>query len=148
MPGEELSAKELREAYKKGSLKQRHSVARQRMENPEHGPNIVVNSFAAFEGYARAVAVKVLVESGTTPNAAYDFHRNHDATELIEKHICPAFRTSPAKLFGSAWNDIPDAVSYRNVLVHDATYLNNATCKRLISSLRHCFDRLAALTLK
>ena len=66
---------------------------------------------------------------------------------MVEKHICPAYRITPRKLFGAAWKHLPDAVAYQNVLAHEGTYLNNATCKRLIVALRECLDRLAALAL-
>jgi hypothetical protein len=77
---------------------------------------------------------------------AYRFLRNTGTVDLICKHIFPSLQTTPSKAFGAeAWKQIPEAVEWRNLLIHDATYLDGGTCQRLIKACRHCLDKLAAL---
>jgi hypothetical protein len=78
---------------------------------------------------------------------AYQFHRNTGTVDLITKYICPWLRTTPAAAFGAkAWQQIPEAVEFRHLLIHEATFLNGGTCNRLIAASRHCLDRLAELS--
>jgi hypothetical protein len=143
----QIPPKHLRELYIKGTLRQRYGIACQRIDHPELGPSVLVNAVSALEGFSRAVAVRALVTAGTRLDDAYRYHRLTGAVDLIAKHICPAYRTTPIATFGAnAWKQIPEAVEFRNLLIHEATFLDGGTCKRLIAASRHCLDRLAALT--
>ena len=143
----EMTAKRLRDLYLKGTLPQRYGVACQRIDQPGLGPSVLVNAVSALEGFSRAVAVRALVRAGTRLQAAYEYHRGTGVVDLIAKHICPAFQTTPIAAFGAqAWKQIPEAVEFRNLLIHEAAFLNGGTCKRLIGASRHCLDRLAEVT--
>ena len=143
----ELTPKQLRDLYVAGALKQRYRIACQRIDFPQLGPSVLVNAVSALEGYSRAVAVRVLVQAGTPVREAYQFHRDTGTVDLITKHVCPWLRTTPTAAFGAkAWQQIPEAVEFRNLLIHEATFLNGGTCKRLIAASRHCLDRLAVLS--
>ena len=143
----DLTPKQLRELYVAGTLRQRYRIACQRIDFPDLGPSVLVNAVSAFEGFSRAIAVRALVQAGTPAREAYQFHRGTGTVDLITKHICPWFHTTPTAAFGArVWQQIPEAVEYRNLLIHDATFLNGGTCKRLIAASQHCLDRLAALS--
>ncbi|MEZ4411837.1 MAG: hypothetical protein R2910_02465 [Gemmatimonadales bacterium] len=147
MADDELTPQQLREIYGTGTLKQRYHIACQRIDLPDLGPSVLVNAVSALEGFSRAVAVHALVQAGMSLRDAYAYHRNTGTVDLISKHICPWLRTTPTRAFGaSAWKQIPSAVLFRNLLIHEATFLNGGTCKRLIAASRHCLDKLAALT--
>jgi len=143
---EELTPKQLREIYARGTLKQRYGIACQRIDFPDLGPSVLVNAVSALEGFSRAVAVRALVQAGMSVRDAYVYHRNTGTIDLIAKHICPWLHTTPTIAFGArVWKQIPKAVAFRNLLIHEATFLNGGTCKQLIGASRHCLDRLAAL---
>ena len=58
----------------------------------------------------------------------------------------PAFPLTPDRLFGAAaWQQIPEAIEFRNLLVYEGAFLNGGTCRRLITATLHCFDRLEHL---
>jgi hypothetical protein len=142
----ELTPQELRDLYLKGTLRQRYRIAQQRFDRAAVGPSELVNCVSALEGFSRAVAMRRLVQSGNALNEAYVYLRDKGVVELIAKHVCPAYQTSPSVVFGeAAWKQIPEAVAYRNLLIHEATFLNGKTCRRLSAATIHCFDRLAAL---
>ena len=136
---------ELRELYAKGTVKQRYHVALQRIENPHVGPGQLVNIMSALEGFARSVALHARVRSGASFDAAYAELRNVGPVALLEKHICPAYSTTPKDAFGEAWSQLPEAVSFRNLLVHEATSLHGGTSARLVAAARHIFDKVAAM---
>lgn len=133
-----LTADELRELYVVATLSQRYRVARDRIDHPSLGPSLLVNVVSALEGFARAIAVKAAVKRGEAVESAYNQLRNLGPVRLIAEHVCPAYHIAPVAAFGEvAWNALPEAVRFRNLLVHEATYLNGATCDALISAAAH-----------
>lgn len=146
MAAGDLTAAQLRELYIKGTLRQRYSIASQRFDRSAVGPSELVNCVSALEGFARAVAMRRLIEAGNTPKNAHSHLRNLGVVELITLHVCPAYQISPESLFDTeAWKQIPEAIEFRNLLVHEAAFLNGGTCRRLITATLHCFDKLGVL---
>ena len=143
----ELTPKQLRALYLNGTLRQRFRIAAQRVDRSTIGhPSTLVNAVSALEGFARAVAIKALLNSGTSLDEAYAYLRDVGPRDLITKHVCPAYGASPEHAFGAvAWRHIPEAIEFRNLLIHEATFLNGGTCKRLTLSALACFDKLGAL---
>jgi hypothetical protein len=133
--------------YVNATLRQRYSVAMQRIDNPSLGPSLLVNVVSALEGFARAVAMRVLVGKGVSLEQAYRCLKHLGALELIADHVCPAYKITPEEAFGPhVWSQLPQAIKFRNLLIHEATYLNGNTCKRLIAASRHTLEELAELS--
>lgn len=146
MEYEQIPAKELRRLYVKATLRQRYRVAINRIDSPHIGPSLLVNVVSALEGFARAVALRSLVQRGMPIKQAYNCLRNIGPIVLIREHICRAYNVAPKTAFGDdAWAQLPDAVAFRNLLVHEATYLHGGTCNRLIAASRHILDTLAQM---
>ena len=144
---EQLSPDQLREFYVRATPRQRYQVALARIEHPEHGPSLLVNVISALEGFARTVAVQCRVASGESIEKAYASLRNVAPVELLASHICPSYGTTPEATFGPEnWAKLPEAVKFRNLLVHEATYLDGGTCNSLIAAGRSILDRLAAMS--
>jgi len=142
----QIPCADLRQAYIGANLRQRYRVAMSRLENPEHGPNRVVTAVAALEGFARAVTVKGLVAEGASVDDAYARVRWTGPLELIADHVLPALGTTAEEAFNtSAWALIPEAIQFRNLLVHEATYLHGGTCEELIAAVTHVAERMAQL---
>jgi len=146
MLDEQIPADVLRRLYIQGDLRQRYSVAAARIANPEHGPNQVVAAVAALEGFSRAVALKAALAKGATLEDAYATLRFKKPLSLILEDVLPALRTTVEKAFDSEqWSLIPSAIEFRNLLVHEATYLHGYTCQCLVGAAVHVFERLAEL---
>jgi hypothetical protein len=144
---EQVPPEELRKMYVKATLRQRYGVAIQRIDNPGLGPSLLVNVVSALEGFSRAVAMRGLVTDGVPLEQAYKRLKHLGAVDLLVDHVCPKYRVAPRDAFGSgAWDQLPEAVEFRNLLIHEATYLNGGTSKRLIAASRHTLDTLAALS--
>lgn len=144
---DQTSPDELRRLYLEGTLRQRYAIAIQRIDNPHLGPSLLVSVVSSLEGFARAVAMKVLVNNRVPLDQAYSRLWRLGPVEMISKHICPAYDVAPTDAFGvEVWSHLPEAIKFRNLLVHEAAYLHGGTCKRLIAASRHALDKLAELT--
>lgn len=146
MSDSQIPPRELREHYLRATPRQRYQVALQRIENASSGPSLLVNVMSALEGFTRSVAVRQRVDMGETYEQAYPKVRNVGPVDLLSEHVCPTLETTPEEAFGpEAWSALPDAVDFRNLLVHEATYLHGGTCKRLTDAARHILDTLARI---
>lgn len=143
---EQIPAEELRALYIRANLRQRYRVAASRIANPEHGPNQVVSAVAALEGFSRAVAVKGAVLKGEALDDAYSRLKWTGPLELIQDYILPALGVAAEDAFDiDKWSLIPTAIEFRNLLVHEATYLHGGTCQHLVDAVVHVFERVGVL---
>ncbi len=146
MTDSQISAKELRAIYQQGTVRQRYRIAVSRIDNPHLGPSVLVNTVSALEGFARCVAVRQRISAGEDAEKVYTDLKFVGPVELLRDHVCVRFGVDPALAFGNdAWCQIDEAVEFRNLLVHEATYLHGGTCRRLIAATRHCLQCIARL---
>ena len=104
----------LRQAYVNATLSQRISVARQRIDNPDCGPNRLCNTFGALEALARAVLMDIKIRKGQSPMEAYGEIKMRNTTPLLSE-ICNEKNISPTDFFGPDWELIEYAEKYRNL---------------------------------
>jgi len=143
----QIPVDKLRDLYVKGNLRQRYDIAAQVAGDPDTGPAKLVAAVAALEGFARAVAVKHLVDEGVPPDEAYAGLKREKPIDLVETHVLPALGTSANEAFErEKWELLPEAVKFRNLLVHEATYLHGGTCRELVSATLHVFEKIAELS--
>lgn len=143
---DQLSAAMLRDRYINATLRQRYSVAMARIDNPDHGPNRVVAAVAALEGFSRAVAVKAAMTNGETLEAAYSRLQWMKPLDLLEANVLPALHTTASEAFDpDMWQILPEAIEFRNLLVHEATYLHGGTCEHLVAAAVHVLERIGRL---
>lgn len=146
MATDDLSPEELRKLYINGTPRQRYHVATQRIEQPELVPTELINVMSAVEGVARSIAVHALKARGVPVESAYACVKHVGPVELIRDHVCPTYQTTPDAALGSAvWSQLPEAVRWRNLLVHEATSIDGGTGKKLVAAARHVLTRLGEL---
>lgn len=134
---------QLRRLYVEATPRQRLHIANQRIQNPAHGPNQLVTSVAAVEGFARSLAMHGHSKSKAGLSEIYPRYRFKGPEDLIEEFLKVGNRGTPASFFNSEdWRLFKFAVQYRNVLTHECTYLGQDTFPELISA---CYRVLAAL---
>jgi hypothetical protein len=133
----------LRRLYVEATPRQRLHIAEQRIQNPEHGPNQLVTSVAAVEGFARSLAMHCHANSQAALSEIYPKFRFKGPEELIEEFLKGSNRGAPASFFDAEdWRLFKYAVRYRNVLAHECTYLGQDTFPELVSA---CYRVLSAL---
>lgn len=133
--------KKLRQSYVNATLSQRISVARQRMDNTDCGPNRLCTTFGALEAMARAVLLERMIKNSHPNLKAYEKIRLWNATKLIES-ICAEQGISATDFFGQDWEVIQCAEKYRNLLTHEATFLREDYSSQLIGACQRGINKI------
>lgn len=134
---------ELREAYVKASPQMRLNVALQRIKNPTCGANQIIQIVSAVEGFARSLAVhRNNLITGEEIDAAYKKLKSKGPKQIIE-YICEIEKLNRADLFPEEqWELFEYAIKYRNLLIHECTFLGQDKFPQLIDSTLYIFEKL------
>ncbi len=144
---------ELRKSYIEATPRQRYSIARQRIEHLEHGPNVLVACVAAVEGLARSLAMHREASRGAKTrdlkahlSAIYSKYKWKRPEELIKQYLLDEGLPAPPESFGNdTWERLHYAIEYRNVLAHECTYLGQDRFPALIEACQIVLHKLAAI---
>jgi hypothetical protein len=144
MSNPKIHIKELRKQYYLATPKQRFNVAKKRLDNPDSAPNNLIQAVSATEGFARSGAIHILATFKKSKlKWAYDQLEKKGPEFLIENCICPYLGKTPQELFGKKhWDNFQLAIQYRNLLIHEATFLNLKIARPLIKSTETVFNKL------
>lgn len=133
--------KELRKSYYRSSPKQRLEIATQRIQNPDHGPNLLVTHVSAIEGLLRSLVIWAETHSGRPSAETYEIYRKWGVESLYAKY---RLLTNCGELVSdSTFQLVGYAVEYRNLLAHECTYLGQDKYPELITA---CADFLMAIS--
>jgi len=134
----------LRHVYTRLTPFQRMAIANQRMDRLDSPANELIAVVSAVEGLARSLVVGERVDRGEQFEIAYEAVRNRDPVQLV-KEIAALAHVTPAKLVASAdgWRLFRWACAYRNLLIHEATMLNENDAFWLIQSTRQVFRMIS-----
>ena len=91
---------ELRKSYVEATPRQRYSIAQQRIEHPEHGPNVLVASVSAVEGLARSLAMHRRAQTKAELSALYPKYKWRSPEELVEEYLLGGGLGNAAAYFG------------------------------------------------
>jgi hypothetical protein len=135
---------DLRCLYVEATPRQRLSVAKQRIQNPEHDPNRLIAYVSAVEGFARTLCMHLHAKSKAELSAIYPEYRWRGAEELIVEYLAAKGFGAPATHFEEGvWDLFCYAVQYRNLLAHECTYLGLDRSPGLIDACRTVLRKLA-----
>ena len=133
----------IRSNYVRSTPQQRLSVIRQRLNDHHFGPNRLVTSVSAVEALARSLVMHTNVASKAGLLEEYPRYRYRKPEGLIREYLESKGIADPKAFFAEdTWQLFGYAVSYRNLLAHECTYLGLAKFPSLI---RACEDMLSAL---
>jgi hypothetical protein len=132
----------LRAIYIKSNPKQRYGVAIQRIEIQNGLPNQLIQVISAVEGFARSIVINQECQKGKSIEDIYKRFKNKNPKELLRR-ISSNQKDSPEDVFGKeTFDKFLHAVEYRNLLIHEATYLQGGICKAMIASGKSVFKTL------
>lgn len=135
---------ELREIYVQSTPRQRLNIALQRIGNSDHDPNLLVTRVSAVEALARSLLVHHLASAQSDALSFYDVFRHSGPTSLVEAYFQVKCTSTPETVLGaSVWESFGQAVHYRNLLVHECTYLGQDKTPALLDSCRNVLLKLA-----
>jgi hypothetical protein len=137
---------ELRKLYIEATPEQRLDIASQRIDNPGHGPNLLIAYVSALEGFARSIVMHQETHSKTELSKLYSTYKHTNADDLIIKYLSKKAKKDSQSYFGQdVWEKIGFAIKYRNLLAHECTYLSQDIFPELIQACEHVLRKLAAL---
>ena len=135
----------LRHDYIEATPKQRLHVARQRIRYPGHRPNRLVTYVAAVEAFARSLAMHAHASTTEELSALYTEYHRKGAEELITEYLTGVKVGDPSAYFGDeTWRLFGFAVKFRNLLVHECTYVGDPYSTPLIDACEQVIRKLAS----
>lgn len=138
----EAHLKGLRESYYRSYPRQRLGVARQRIENPSHGPNLLVTYVSAIEGLLRSLVVWGET-IGERPNEeTYVKYQHWGVGKLYKKYLKQ--QNCNELVEASTYRLIGYAVEYRNLLAHECTYLGQDKYPDLLDACEELLQAISA----
>lgn len=138
--------KELRESYVNASFKQRLKVVQDRINYPDCSANRLISLVSSIEGLSRTICLDILETQGESRLDIYKKVKFLNPNELIVDYIFPAINKSAEDLFGhDIWEVFLYAVKYRNLLIHEGTFLRQNYASELIDVCTIIFQKLTEL---
>ena len=136
----------IRAAYVASMPAQRMRVIQSRLNDPAGGPNVLVTSVSAVEALARSLAMCSRAKNKSHLSSIYGQYRDRKAASLVKEYLAGQGHPNPADFFGTEiWRKFGYAVSYRNLLVHECTYLGQDKYPHLIAACASILDKLTEL---
>ena len=136
----------IRTAYICLAPKQRLSIITKRLQNPARGPNLLVTHVSAVEALARSLAMNAKASTHAKLISIYPKYRDREAKSLVIEYLASQGHSKPNDFFGSdIWPKFGYAVSYRNMLVHECTYLDHDKYPYLIEACQVVQEQLCIL---
>ena|SRR5215831_8231268 len=137
---------QIRDAYISATPRQRLSIVRQRLEDHHFGPNRLVTSVSAVEALARCLMQHVGAKSKDDLRKVYPRYKNWTAKTLVREYLEKRGITDPgAFLEEDNWRLFGYAVEFRNLLVHECTYLGLDKFPSLIAACEVVLEKLVKL---
>lgn len=126
--------KELKFMYSGVLPSLRTKAIKDRLNNPNCGPNKLILEVSATEGIARTILIKLLVAKGLKPKNAF---KKTSALKIKEvfKNIYELKEKKARSFFNSKnWKVFVWAIEYRNFLIHHCAYVGGAISNPLIEA--------------
>jgi hypothetical protein len=136
----------IRDAYVTATPRQRFSIIRQRLEDHHFGPNRLVTSVSAIEALARSLALNHRAGTKSRIKKLYPRYRDRAPKTLVAEYLKSRGVDDANSFFGEDnWKLFGYAVEYRNLLVHECTYLGFDKFPSLIEACEAVLGKLAQL---
>ena len=136
----------IREMYVLGTPQVRLNVINNRLNEPEIGAVKLVTIVSCIEALVRSLVVHLKAQNKNEIQHVYEKHRNQKPESLVEEYLkhngcndCSSFYQD------DTWVLFQNAVKFRNLIVHECTYLGQDKYPSLISACGEVLDSLIKL---
>ena len=138
--------KSIRRAYVYGTPKQRLSKIRQRLNDQDFGPSRLVTIVSGVEAFARSLLINHLSKSKSDIEILYTQYKREGPEFLVEKYLEQLGQTNPSVfLKEDNWTLFKYAIEYRNMVVHECTFVGLDISPSLINACQEILDILGNL---
>lgn len=134
----------LRHTYATAPPQARLNTIVQRLRRPDAGAAQLVTAVSAVEGLARSLAVHAGAKTDTA--SRYAVYKKREAHSLIEE-VLRLYRQPPPSAFfrQDTWPLFKSAVNFRNLIVHECTYLGQDKYPSLLQATDEVLTALVKL---
>jgi len=137
----------LRESYITSSPDSRLKLIKDRLDDPAALPNKMVTRIAAMEGFVRSLLMFSQASSKAELKKIYHKFRYRKVQTMIEDYFSLKGRKPPEEEFGQeVWNTFKVAVEYRNLLVHECTFLGKRKYIPLETACETVYEKLVHIS--
>lgn len=133
----------LRQIYESVSPRQRLGVIRKRLLEDEIGATKLITVVSAVEGLARCLVVHLKTNDPANIINVYRTHRKKDPESLVAEFFKLSGIVEPKHHFtDDTWPLFREAIEFRNLVVHECTYLGQDKYPSLISSTLEVLEEM------
>lgn len=136
----------LREIYVRASPQLRWEVIVQRLAQQEIGAVKLVTVVSAVEALARALLLEIQAKDVTQRTRLYKRHKGKESHLMIDQLFRELGLPAPNSYFAEdTWPLFKHAVNFRNLVVHECTYLGRDKYISLISACEEVLSELVRI---
>jgi hypothetical protein len=136
----------VRDIYVASPPMQRLRIIEQRLSIKDSLPNDLVNAVSAVEGFSRVLLIRLLHQQGCDLAESYKKYRYKNPQELIGKVLELEGVTDAPTYFGEdTWELLKYAVDYRNLVIHECTYVGQDKAPSMIQACHVVLVKLTAI---
>jgi len=126
--------------------RQRLSKIRQRLDDQDFDPARLVTIVSGVEAFARSLLINHLSKSKRDIEISYEVYKHKSPEFLVEKYLKERGQTDPSVfLKEDNWTLFKYAVEYRNMIVHECTFVGMDISPSLINACQEILDTLKNL---
>ena len=137
---------QLRRTYVAAAPQSRWNVISQRLAHPEIGPVRLLTVVSAVEALARSLLVNIERQGDTDTSQVYERHKRKEAHVLIKLLLTAADLPAPSVHFAEdTWILFRHAVNFRNLVIHECTFLGQDKYPSLIAASEEVLSELVRI---
>jgi hypothetical protein len=136
----------LRDQYVTATPRQRRNVIEQRLNNPHAYPNRLVTHIASVEAFARTLVMNSHAKTKNELRAIYPQYRFKKVENMIREYLRINELGKAPDVFGvENWRIFRIAIEYRNLLIHECTYLGSVKFNSMVKAAQVVLNKLTKL---
>jgi hypothetical protein len=137
---------QLRRIYVEAAPQSRWNVIAQRLAHTEIGPVRLLTVVSAVEALARSLLMEVQTRGSSNKSRLYERHKSKEPHVLVEHLFVELRLPIPSEHFSEdTWALFRHAVNFRNLVVHECTYLGQDKYPSLIAASEEVLGELVKI---
>ena len=134
---------EMRDVYMAARPQFRLNVIQQRLADDNSEPGRLITLVSGVEALARSLEINRQAKDRSDIKRLYSRYKDRSAVTLVQDFLRSKGVIEPAAAFSpGVWATFRHAVNYRNLMVHECTYLGQDKYPSLIDATQSVLDEL------
>ena len=141
----EFEQKELRKTYISAKPQIRLNVILKRIKESEIGPMRLLTLMSSIEALSRSLLIHAEVEVGNNIEQVYEKFRLEKPEKMVEKYFRKFKLNCNTFYKEDTWLLFKNAIDFRNLIIHECTYLGKDKYQSLIMACEEVLSSLIEL---